>query len=90
MIGIERYNWPGNVRKLENRIKQAVAMANGTRITSKDLQLDPPSVGYTSHTLKHAHEIVERNLIQRTLKKQEAPLREPQPNSGSAAPHHPN
>jgi len=68
-ISIERYHWPGNVRELENRIKRAVAMADGSRITPEDLELDSPHVGYSGHTLKDAREAIERDLIQRTLQK---------------------
>jgi len=68
-ISIERYHWPGNVRELENRIKRAVALADGNRITAEDLELDSPSVGYIGHTLKDAREAIEREFIQRTLGK---------------------
>ena len=37
---MERYQWPGNVRELENRVKRAVIMAEGTKITPADLDLD--------------------------------------------------
>lgn len=68
-ISIERYHWPGNVRELENRIKRAVAMADGNRVTAEDMELDSHNVGYTGHTLKDAREAIERELIQRTLEK---------------------
>ncbi len=68
-IAIERYHWPGNVRELENRIKRAVAMADGSRVTPDDLELDTQNMGYSGTTLKQAREAVERELIQRTLEK---------------------
>ncbi|BAW80608.1 Fis family two component sigma54 specific transcriptional regulator [Candidatus Nitrosoglobus terrae] len=39
VTAIERYSWPGNVRELENCIKRVVVMAEGSRITAKDLGL---------------------------------------------------
>jgi two-component system NtrC family response regulator len=39
IAAIEGYAWPGNVRELENCIKRVVVMAEGSRITAKDLGL---------------------------------------------------
>ncbi len=57
------YSWPGNVRELENRIKRAIIMAQGRRITPTDLDLPtavepPPSV-----SLKAARNEAERHLL---------------------------
>ena len=38
---LQNHGWPGNVRELENRIKRAVIMAQGTRLTPADLDLTP-------------------------------------------------
>jgi transcriptional regulator of acetoin/glycerol metabolism len=35
---LEHYDWPGNVRELKQVIDAAVALANGPRITSADLE----------------------------------------------------
>src|SRR4030095_11080756 len=35
-----RYSWPGNVRELQNRVKRAVIMANGSRVTLKDIEVE--------------------------------------------------
>ena len=32
------HNWPGNVRELENRIRRAIIMAEGTKVTPEDLE----------------------------------------------------
>jgi Nif-specific regulatory protein len=41
-----RYNWPGNIRELENSIERAMLLADGTTISSADLRLgDTVSVG---------------------------------------------
>jgi two-component system NtrC family response regulator len=66
---INRHPWPGNVRELQNRIKRAVIMADGRRITEKDLELSS-GIGFSSSTtLKEARENVEREMVQRALKR---------------------
>src|SRR5919106_1733368 len=34
-----RYNWPGNIRELENSIERAVLLSEGPQVTSADLRL---------------------------------------------------
>ena len=36
---IEAYPWPGNIRELENCLKRATIMADGSQITAEDLSL---------------------------------------------------
>ena len=66
---VRRHTWPGNVRELQNRVKRAVIMAEGERITSADLELADAAEIVRPITLKEARDNVERDLIERALKK---------------------
>jgi len=69
IMAIQTYGWPGNVRELENRIKRAVIMAEGQRLTPEDLELASACAQYEGKGLKEAREALERNIIQKTLAK---------------------
>ncbi|PKM12865.1 MAG: PEP-CTERM-box response regulator transcription factor [Gammaproteobacteria bacterium HGW-Gammaproteobacteria-3] len=65
---IEHYAWPGNVRELENKIKRAVVMAEGSRLSVQDLQI--PSAATTKTpalNLKTAKETAETQAIKTAL-----------------------
>ena len=64
---IKTYTWPGNVRELENRIKRAVIMAEGQKVTPVDLELTSPPTKYEKQSLKKAREELERDLIHKAL-----------------------
>jgi two-component system NtrC family response regulator len=64
---IERHAWPGNIRELENRVKRAVIMADGKKVTPADLELTSPFAKYEGQGLKEAREALERDMIQRAL-----------------------
>jgi two-component system NtrC family response regulator len=68
---ITRYSWPGNVRELQNRVKRAVIMTSGSRVTARDLELAPDQdvASLSAPTLKQARENVEREMIQQALKR---------------------
>jgi two-component system NtrC family response regulator len=61
--------WPGNVRELQNRIKRAVIMADGKRITAQDLELADAGDMVAPTTLKEAREMAERELVTQALKR---------------------
>jgi len=48
------YDWPGNIRELENAIERAVVVGKGTQVTLDDLPIvcTPDRSGPTNHTLK--------------------------------------
>lgn len=52
------------MRELENRIKRAVIMAQGVRLTPEDLELSAPSLLYEGRTLKEAREALGKELTQ--------------------------
>ena len=66
---IKRHTWPGNVRELQNRVKRAVIMAEGKRVTAVDLELSDSADLVPAATLKQARESVERELVEQALKK---------------------
>ena len=73
--GLQRYQWPGNVRQLENEIKRLSVMIRGDVITLGDLdesikrtsKSQPPTKGDPEHNLKASLEKVEQPLIDESL-----------------------
>jgi two-component system NtrC family response regulator len=66
---IETWNWSGNVRELENRIKRACIMCEDMRIYAADLELAPPGESQPALplNLKDAREAAERDAVIRAL-----------------------
>lgn len=51
LIRIQEFNFPGNIRELENMIERAIVVGNGKRITLKDLPLEKTFVSNTAESL---------------------------------------
>jgi two-component system NtrC family response regulator len=66
---LEHHVWPGNVRELDNRVRRAVIMAEGNRVTPADLELECATNPQPTRSLKEAREALERELIQQALRK---------------------
>jgi two-component system, NtrC family, response regulator len=63
MRAMENYGWPGNVRELENRIRRAVIMTEGGRITPEDLEFVSAAPRREGMTLREAREAAEKEMI---------------------------
>jgi len=59
-----RYNWPGNVRQLENIIKRALIFANGSEITSEDLEFDDLDVSFSGTLEDYKNMLIIQRLRQ--------------------------
>ena len=67
MAAIESYDWPGNVREIESRIKRAVIMADNSFITIEDLELVSADTDSAPLNLKQIREEAEKKAIKRAL-----------------------
>ena len=66
---MQRHAWPGNVRELQNRIQRGVIMTDGKRLTATDLDLADAGDNASGSTLKEARDSLDREMVQRALKR---------------------
>ncbi len=65
---IASYSWPGNVREIINKVKRAIIMAEGKRVTAADLGLGPVAAGAEATlNLRQVRENAERQAITQAL-----------------------
>ena len=64
---LDAYQWPGNVRELQNRVKRAVIMAEGPKITAEDLDLAAEPERPKELDLRRCREDAERTVLHRAL-----------------------
>ncbi len=65
LISMENYNWPGNIREMENRIKKALVLSEGEYITPEDLDFHRNE--YRILTLAEARERFQEEYIEKIL-----------------------
>ncbi|MHB8422745.1 MAG: sigma-54-dependent transcriptional regulator [Leptospirales bacterium] len=67
LVLIKQYEWPGNIRELENQIQRAVIIASGKWITPQDLDISPSprgnASGLVSLKLTDAREDAEKRML---------------------------
>jgi len=67
VAAIERYEWPGNVREMENCVMRAVIMADGQQITAEDLGLSVEGREAEPLNLRQVRDEAERKAVVKAL-----------------------
>ena len=67
LAAIESYQWPGNVREMENCLRRAVIMADGPQITPQDLGLPDSAADEPNVNLRQAREAAEYRVMVQAL-----------------------
>ncbi len=68
LIALKKYDWPGNVRQLENRIKKAIVLCEKTLVGPEDLDLFPEALAEIQ-SLAQAREDFQRRYILEVLER---------------------
>ncbi|MBM4361335.1 MAG: sigma 54-interacting transcriptional regulator [Deltaproteobacteria bacterium] len=74
LAAVRKYDWPGNIRQLENRIKKALVLCDRTLLSAEDLDLGPEAQApivplekaKEDFQRKYVLEVLERNNGNRT------------------------
>ncbi|CAD6873513.1 PEP-CTERM-box response regulator transcription factor [Methylomonas fluvii] len=64
---LEAYNWPGNIREMENKIKRAVILSDNNFVTAEELEIGTDSDKSMPLNLKSVREAAETIAIKRAL-----------------------
>jgi DNA-binding NtrC family response regulator len=74
LVGLQAYDWPGNIRALRHAVERAVILADGPAFTLEDFSLSRPSLhmrprpaAFTGHDLNLDR--AERQIVEQALKK---------------------
>ncbi len=68
MERMQQFDWPGNVRQLENEVQRAVLVCEGGMVTAGDLSIASPDSRVIEQPKLTPLEDVERNTIMQVLK----------------------
>jgi len=68
LIALKKYDWPGNVRQLENRIKKAIVLCEKTLVGPEDVDLFPEALA-PIQSLAQAREDFQRRYILEVLER---------------------
>ena len=69
IVAMQTYSWPGNIREMENRVRRAVIMAEGSILTPEDLELNSKYSKPEGQGLFEAREALEKEMIKQALTK---------------------
>ena len=67
ILAINKHDWSGNVRELENRVKRAVIMADGNVLEPEDLELPNPGETVQLRTLREYRDEADLVAVKATL-----------------------
>lgn len=70
LIKMQSYNWPGNIRELENVLEKAAVMADENFIREEDVVLENSIAGFVQkHSLKERMQEYEKEIITQAYEK---------------------